>query len=153
VAFQVLQTPGHSECSLSFHEPGRKILLISDATGYYLPEHDYLWPNYFTDYGQYVGSMERLAGLEAEVLCLAHNAAITGAEEVAAYFRDMIERTRQYHARIVDGVRSGKPAGEIAEVLGAEVHEKAPRFPVDFFQKNCALLVKHSLRHEGLESA
>ncbi|NOZ21920.1 MAG: MBL fold metallo-hydrolase [Planctomycetes bacterium] len=40
-AFKVLATPGHSECSLSFYEQSRKLLLISDATGYYMPEHNY----------------------------------------------------------------------------------------------------------------
>ena len=70
VAFEVLQTPGHSDCSLSFFEPGEKVLLVSDATGYYMPEHECWWPNYFADYKTYLASMRRLAGLGAEVLCL-----------------------------------------------------------------------------------
>ena len=41
VAFHVLATPGHSDCSLSFHEPTGNILIISDATGYYVPQHDW----------------------------------------------------------------------------------------------------------------
>ena len=61
VAFEVLETPGHSDCSLSFWEPKEKVLIVSDATGYYMPQHAAWWPNYFTDYGQYVASMQRLA--------------------------------------------------------------------------------------------
>ena len=74
ISLDVLQTPGHSDCSLSFHEPKRQILLVSDATGYYLPEHHCWWPNYFTGYDVYLESMRRLAGLGAETLCLSHNA-------------------------------------------------------------------------------
>ena len=150
VAFQVLETPGHSDCSLSFWEPGSRVLVVSDATGFYLPEHGTWWPNYFTDYGKYLASIERLAALGAEVLCLSHNGAVRGADDVAAYFRDVLQATKQYHQRIVDEARSGKPVRQIAEELGEEVHRLVPLLPLDFFQKNCGLLVKLSLRHEGI---
>lgn len=150
--FTVLETPGHSECSLSFFEPVERILLISDATGYYMPQDHSWWPNYFSGYGDYVRSIERLAGLGAEVLCLSHNAAIEGADAVAGYFRDALAATRQYHERIVAEAQAGKPARGIAGALGAEIHAKAPLLPLDFFQKNCGLLVKLSLKHEGIEA-
>jgi glyoxylase-like metal-dependent hydrolase (beta-lactamase superfamily II) len=152
VSFQVVETPGHSECSLSFYAPEGRILIISDATGYFMPEHDCWWPNYFADYGDYVNSIERLAGLEAEVLCLSHNAVIRGGEDVAAYFSRALNTTQEYHKRIVDLAGSGKSARDIAEQLGTEIHQKTPLFPVDFFQKNCQLLVKISLKHEGVEA-
>lgn len=152
VAFRVLATPGHSDCLLSFHEPAAKVLIISDATGYYAPQLDYVWPNYFTDYGAYVGSIERLAELQAEVLCLSHNAVIRGAEDIATYFDFVLTVTKAYHARIVGEAQAGKAVREIAAALGAEVYEKTPLMPLDFFQKNCALLVKQSLRHAGLSA-
>jgi len=151
VSFTVLETPGHSDCSLSFHDPAGGVLLISDATGYYLPEHAYWWPNYFTGYAAYVDSMKRLAGLDAEVLCLSHNAVLTGADDVRAYFDGAIAATEAYHRRIVEAAKAGKSVRQIAEELGAEVHEKTPLLPLEFFQKNCGLLVKQSLRHEGTE--
>jgi glyoxylase-like metal-dependent hydrolase (beta-lactamase superfamily II) len=150
-SFEVLATPGHSECSLSFYEPQAKILVISDATGYYLPESGYWWPNYFSDYGAYLASMRRLAKLEADALLLSHNAAITGAEDIKAYFDGAIRATEEYHERILADRKAGKPVREIAESLGAEVHEKTQLLPLDFFQKNCGLLVKLSCRHAGVE--
>lgn len=149
-AFAVLETPGHSDGSLSFHEPARGILIISDATGYYLPEYGYWWPNYFTEYGTYISSIERLAASRAQTLCLGHSGVIKGAEDVARYFADAIAATRAYHQRIIDDTNAGKSAREIAEALGAEVHEKTQLLPLEFFQKNCALLVKQSLAHEGI---
>ena len=151
VSFTVLETPGHSDGSLSFHDSGGGVLLISDATGYYLPDHQYWWPNYFTGYATYLESIRRLAGLGARVLCLSHNAVVTGAEDVQAYFDGAIAATETYHGRIVEGTKAGKSVRQIAEELGAEVYEKTPLLPLDFFQKNCGLLVKQSLRHEGLE--
>ena len=151
-SFDVLETPGHSDCSLSFYEPDRKILFISDATGYYMPKHECWWPNYFASYGTYVDSMKRLAAIDTETLCLGHHAAMTGADDVQTYFRNVIAATEQLHREIVEEVKAGKTVREVAERLGTDVHKKLPLFPLDFYQKNCGLLVKASLKHEGIEA-
>ena len=150
VAWTVLETPGHSDCSISLHDPRGRVLVISDATGYYMPAEKTWWPNYFTGYAAYVRSMERLATLEAETLCLSHNGALRGEDDIRAYFAGAIACTRRYHERIVAEARSGKPPRQIAEVLGEEIHRQAPVLPLEFFQKNCGLLVKQSLKHEGM---
>ncbi|MHC4580633.1 MAG: MBL fold metallo-hydrolase, partial [Planctomycetota bacterium] len=145
--FDALATPGHTDCSLSFHESATKLLIISDATGYYIPECSYFWPNYFTDYGAYLGSIQRLAALDAEVLCLSHNAVVKGADAVKAYFEGAVAATEAYHERIVTEIGAGKSPEEIAQQLGIEVHEKTRLLGVEFFQKNCALLVKQSAKY------
>jgi len=151
LAFEVLETPGHSDCSLSFFEPGRGILLVSDAVGYYMHGHDYWWPDYFADYRSYLDSIDRLLGLGAETLCLGHHGVIQGKDEVYAFLQQAREATEQYHGRIVAAARSGRGVREIAEELGSEVFEKTPGWlPLEFFQKNCNLLVKQSLKHEGI---
>ena len=150
VEFNVLFTPGHSDCSLSFHNPADGTLIISDATGYFLPD-DFWWPNYFSHYGEYLDSINRLATLDASVLCLSHNAAITGAEDIKAYFQGAIDATEAYHQRIIDEVNAGKPVREIAGRLGEEVYAKTQLMPQEFFQKNCSLLVKQSMEYEEIE--
>jgi glyoxylase-like metal-dependent hydrolase (beta-lactamase superfamily II) len=152
MTLDVLATPGHSDCSLSLYDPAEGLLIISDATGYYMPEHDDWWPNYFGDYGAYVHSMRRLADLGAGVLCLSHNAVVQGTGDVASYFSRAIAATEKYHERIVTEVKAGRAVRELAEQLGTEVHGRTPLMPVEFFQKNCSLLVKKSLQHEGLET-
>ena len=150
--FTVLETPGHSECSISLYEPKRRILFISDASGYYMPQHAAWWPCYFTDYAAYLGSLKRLAALDTEVLCLSHNGAITGAADVAEYFRGAIAATEDYHRRIIGEIRAGRPARELAEQLGSEAYQQVRLLKPDFFQKNCMILVKQSLRHEGMKA-
>ena len=151
MSFRVLATPGHSECSLSFHDPDREVLFVSDAVGYYMEEHDYWWPNYFTGYGTYIDSIERLAALDAEILCQGHHGVIQGTDDVRAHFIAAVSATGEYHRRIIDDVKSGRPVREIAEQLGSEVHEKTQLLPLEFFQKNCSVLVKQSLKHEGID--
>jgi glyoxylase-like metal-dependent hydrolase (beta-lactamase superfamily II) len=150
--FAVLATPGHSACSLSFHEDNTGVLIISDATGYYIPEADTCWPNYFAHYGEYLQSMQRLAELDAELLCLSHNAVIKGPEAVRDYFARAISVTEAYHERIVSEIKAGQSPDEIAAQLGAEVYEKTQLLDLEFFKKNCALLVNQSMKYAGLDS-
>jgi glyoxylase-like metal-dependent hydrolase (beta-lactamase superfamily II) len=152
-SWTVLATPGHSDCSISLHEPATGVLAISDASGYYLPATNAWWPNYFVSYPIYMQSLERLAGLDAEVLCLSHNAAIRGRDEIRAYFAGAIAATRDYHQRIVAETQAGKPLRQLSEELGEEIYRQAPLLPLDFFQKNCGLLVKQSLKHAGVSPA
>jgi 2-aminobenzoylacetyl-CoA thioesterase len=152
--FNVLATPGHSDCLLSFFEPACKLLVASDTTGFYMPQYgETWWPLYFVDYGQYMNSMRRLATLDAEVLCLGHNAVITGAAAVRSYFSGVIAATETYHQRIIEAVRGGKSVKELAEQLGTAAHSQEDRLSLDFFQKSCLSLVKNSLRYAGIEAA
>jgi glyoxylase-like metal-dependent hydrolase (beta-lactamase superfamily II) len=150
MVWTVLATPGHSDCSISLHNARDRVLVISDASGYYMPERGEWWPNYFSDYGAYVASLERLKALDAEVLCLSHNGAIRGAADVCAYFAGALAASRDYHQRILAEVAAGKAARQVAEELGAEIHGRTGVLPVEFFQKNCGILVKQSLRYAGV---
>ena len=148
--FTVFETTGHSDCGLSFHDPTAGALVVSDATPYYFVEADVWWPCYFTSYGAYVGSMRRLESLDAEVLCLGHNTAVTGTADIRAFFDNAIAATEAYHRRIVEEVGSGRAPDELANQLGEEIYARTQLLPVEFFQKNCALLVKQSMKHAGL---
>ncbi len=153
LVFQVLRTPGHSKCSLSFYEPAIKCLMISDATGYYVPQQSYWWPNYFTGYATYLASIKRLAFLNTEFLCLGHNAVIKGVNAVRAYFSGALATAENYHKRIIGEYKAGKTAPLITEQLGAEAFENIGLLDRKFYEKNCALLVKMSLKHEGIKPA
>lgn len=145
--FNVLETPGHSDCSLSFYESASGLLIISDVTGFYRPDPDYFWPNYFSGYGDTLHSMKRLVALNAEILFLSHNAVITGTDDVKTFFDNALEATEAYHKRIVAELESGKTPEAIANQLGVEVHKQTPMLNVEFFQKNCGLLVKQSAKY------
>ncbi len=151
-AWSVLETPGHSDCSISLHHADAGVLAISDASGYYMPSAGLWWPNYFSGYAAYLNSLERLASLGAETLCLSHNGVLRGADAIRSYFAGALASARQYHERIVADSQAGLAARQIAETLGAEIHARLQSLPLDFFQKNCGLMVKQSRRHAGIDA-
>lgn len=144
--FDVLATPGHSDCSLSFHEPVSGILIVSDATGFYVPDSEFFWPCYFTGYKAYLDSIRRLAALNAEILCLSHNAVIKGAGAVKEFFDKVTAATEACHKRILADTDAGKCSEMIGSELGSEIYEQTQLLGEEFFQKNSALLVKQSLK-------
>ncbi len=147
LTFNCLATPGHSDDSQSFHEPDRGLLIIGDATGYYLPDSNYFWPNYFSDYEAYLTSMKQLTALNANILCLGHNAVIEGSDAVSAFFDAAIGATEDWHTRIIQATQDqSKDASMIAADLGAEVYEQTQLLSLEFFQKNCELLTKQSAK-------
>jgi len=148
--FEAIAVTGHSDCGLSFHEVNRGILVVSDATPYYVPENGFWWPGYFTGYQPFLDAMKSLAGLKAEILCPGHNVAVKGAGDIETFFNDAIAATEAYHQRIVAEIKGGNSVRPLAEELGSEAFEKIGLMPVEFFQKNCGLLVKQSLQHEGI---
>ncbi|MFC1734631.1 MBL fold metallo-hydrolase [Candidatus Hydrogenedentota bacterium] len=149
-SFDVLEMRGHSECGLCFHNPDSGILIVSDTTGYYLPDDDNRWATYFDGYGATLESIQRLATLDAEALCLGHNVVIKGADDIKAYFDEALSAHEAYHARIIEELKAGKSKRDIAGQLGVEAYEMSRLQPVGFFQKTCGLLVSMSMQHEGM---
>jgi 2-aminobenzoylacetyl-CoA thioesterase len=150
VEYNVLFTPGHSDCSLCFHNPSDGTLIVSDATGHFLPE-GFWWPNYLSHYGEYLDSIQRLASLDASLLCLGHNAVVIGVENVHAYLQGASDAAEAYYHRILGEVRSGKSVDEIADQLAAEIHTKMKLMPLEFFQKSSRVLVKRTMEYAEIE--
>ena len=85
VTLQIMDTPGHSNCSITAYEPERKIMFASDAAG--IPYKDFCFPSMNTNMTQYLASLEKLKPLPVSYLCGDHYGYITGDE--ASRFLDL----------------------------------------------------------------
>ncbi|EFK10082.1 metallo-beta-lactamase domain protein [delta proteobacterium NaphS2] len=112
VTWEIIDTPGHSPCHISAYEPGEKTLMVGDATGFYVPEKDIFWPNYFFSLKGYVESIQKLSTFPAERAILSHNAVIEG--DVHTYLEKAITATRHYHETILKQLNRGNSAESIA---------------------------------------
>ncbi len=94
---QILETPGHTNDSLSYYIPRIKALIAGEAVGVF--QNGGILPEFLSSYEDYVASLEKLAGLDVDVLALAHGYILTG-DDVASYMMDSIERTSLFRDRI-----------------------------------------------------
>jgi glyoxylase-like metal-dependent hydrolase (beta-lactamase superfamily II) len=88
--FEVIETPGHTRCSLSYLLQPARILFPGDAAGL-VDEDGSVKPVFFSSFAEYVQSLEKLISFEAEAICLAHNKFLKGAEKVKKHLQDGLD--------------------------------------------------------------
>ncbi len=95
----VLETPGHSSCSISVYVPKIKALIPSDAGG--IPYKDLSVPTGNSNFTLFQRSLDKMSGLDVDYFCADHYGYITGEEargfigatiEAASRLRDIIEQ-------------------------------------------------------------
>ncbi|MCX5842035.1 MAG: MBL fold metallo-hydrolase [Deltaproteobacteria bacterium] len=78
VTLTFMDTPGHSNCSITAYEPNIKAMFASDAVG--IPYKDMIFPSMNTNMIQFLESLEKLKPLTVSYLCADHYGYITGEE-------------------------------------------------------------------------
>jgi glyoxylase-like metal-dependent hydrolase (beta-lactamase superfamily II) len=112
VSWTVYDTPGHSPCHISLHNEREGTLVIGDATGFYAPEKDTFWPNYFDSLEAYCDSIRKLASLPAQRGALCHNGVIEGG--VKRHLQKALRATESYHREMMARLDKGEDPEEIA---------------------------------------
>ena len=108
VTLNILETPGHTNCSVTAHEPNLKALFPSDAAG--IPYRDLLFPSMNTNAIQFLESLEKMKPLPVSIFCADHYGFITG-DEAATIVDKTIQEGRKWKAYLEDYYR--KNGGDI----------------------------------------
>jgi glyoxylase-like metal-dependent hydrolase (beta-lactamase superfamily II) len=103
VTLSILETPGHSNCSLTAFEPERRTLFASDAAG--VAYQNFCFPSMNTNITQYLESLEKLKLLPVSYLCADHYGYITG-DEASRFAAMTIEEGHKWKANMEDLYRS-----------------------------------------------
>ncbi|MDY0043451.1 MAG: MBL fold metallo-hydrolase [Syntrophales bacterium] len=99
LSLEIIETPGHSFCSISAYSPELKALFPSDSGG--IPFKDAIIPSGNANYSMYQESLAKLNALEVHYFCADHCGYVTGDEArqfikrtitAAQDFRNLVER-------------------------------------------------------------
>jgi glyoxylase-like metal-dependent hydrolase (beta-lactamase superfamily II) len=124
----IVHIPGHSHGHLGIWMPDERALIAGDAVmGYGIRNLDgsLLYPPQFLSRSTYDATLDRIAGLNVEILLCAHEAPMYGAD-VAVFIKDSRDAIRVLEANVKAALDSG--AGTLAELCQA-VHENYPGLP------------------------
>jgi 2-aminobenzoylacetyl-CoA thioesterase len=133
LSVQVLSTPGHTRDMLSYYIPERKILFATEAAGC-LNKAGQTMTEFLVDYDEYIGSLQRLAGLDVDVLCQGHHFVFTDSDvrlhferaiKAAQEFKDFAESLLETEQGSVDRVVSLIKAYEYDSNPGPKQPERA----------------------------
>lgn len=103
IALSILETPGHSNCSITAFEPESKALFASDAAG--IAYQNFCFPSMNTNITQYLESLEKLKSLPVSYLCADHYGYITG-DEASRFAAMTIEEAHKWKATMEESYHS-----------------------------------------------
>jgi glyoxylase-like metal-dependent hydrolase (beta-lactamase superfamily II) len=127
VTLTLMDTPGHSNCSITAYEPNIKAMFASDAAG--IPYKDTIFPSMNTNVMQYLESLEKLKPLAVSYLCADHYGYITG-EEAGKFIDLSLEAGHKWKADLENYYQ--KYQGDI-DAAGKAVTEFFYREMPDYF--------------------
>jgi 2-aminobenzoylacetyl-CoA thioesterase len=145
IRWKVYATPGHSHCQLSLLEEKEGTLVIGDSTGFYMPQIEAFWPNYFASLPKYCASLVRLRALTAARIALGHYGVIEG--DPKAFLSKALDQTRDYHLEMLRRMGAGEDAGKISQEKAQWVQPNAEFMPYPLTEQVCHLLIKQSLKN------
>ena len=94
MSVSIMETPGHSSCSITAYVPETRALFPSDAGG--IPyKDDTLVTSGNSDYTLFQQSLEKLKTLEVDCLCADHYGYVTG-EEARTFITDAIDEAKRF---------------------------------------------------------
>jgi glyoxylase-like metal-dependent hydrolase (beta-lactamase superfamily II) len=142
IVWTIYETPGHSPCHISLYEKKEKTLIIGDVTGFYVPEEDVFWPNYFQSLETYCNSIRKLSTLSAQRGALSHNYVVEGG--VGHHLQRAIRATESYHLELLERLGKGEDPNQIAMEKAKWVNTLTDMVPLELMYSLAKILIKRS---------
>jgi glyoxylase-like metal-dependent hydrolase (beta-lactamase superfamily II) len=114
LSVRILETPGHSTCSITAHVPEMKALFASDGGG--IPYKDRIIASGNSNFTNYQESLERLKKLDVELVCADHYGYITG-DDAKRFIGESMESARSQRALIEETYRKTRDIEKAAREL------------------------------------
>jgi glyoxylase-like metal-dependent hydrolase (beta-lactamase superfamily II) len=125
---EIHETPGHSSCSISAYVPQLKALFPSDAVA--IPYRDEYVIAAGSSFGQYQQSLDKLSGLNIEILCADHYGYVRG-DEAKHYIARSREAAEQMIDRLCLALHQEGSAEKAAGQLVKNHFDRRPDYFVD----------------------
>lgn len=116
IELEVLSTPGHTRCSVSFYMMPDKVLFAGESIGAYASENMVL-ANYLSNYKDYMDSLRRLSRLNIEMLGLPHHGMLIGERNVKRFFELSLKGAEVFRSEVVGMIKEGLAEDEMVRRL------------------------------------
>lgn len=148
---QVIETPGHTRCSLSFYFTEERVLFVGDALGV-VEEDGYIRPQFLSDYKSYLNSIDKLSHYLPSHIVFGHGG-IVPFEKSEEYLRLIKERTEEFAYQIKKLYEEyGDEEKVFLHIYREEYVGRNLDQPEQSYSINLKAMIKSVLKAEGLES-
>jgi len=146
ITWEIIDSQGHSPCHISMYEKKEATLVLGDAAGFYVPEEDVFWPNYFVSLKGYCDSIRKLYNFPAKRAALSHNTVIEG--DVRQFLERAMKATENYHKDLLQRLSRGESTESIALEKAQFVSSLTDIQPFKVIYELCRLMIKRSKTNE-----
>jgi glyoxylase-like metal-dependent hydrolase (beta-lactamase superfamily II) len=139
---QILETPGHSSCSISAYIPEIRVLFPSDGGG--IPYKDMVLSSGNSNFSQYQQSLDKLKSLKVDMFCADHYGYVTGAEAEGVIVRS-IDSAKNYRAMVEEIYRRTSSIDATVQALVEERYAQVPDFVIapEIYAGVCRQIARH----------
>ena len=123
----IMETPGHSSCSIAAYVPELRALFPSDAGG--IPYGDRIIVSGNSNFTQYQQSLEKLRDLQIDYVCADHYGYVAG-EEAADFIQKTMEVAKQERSLMEAAYRRAGNIDSAAQDLTRAYYQKHPDWVV-----------------------
>ncbi len=139
--FFVIETPGHTRCSVSFVFPQKGIIFVGDAAG--VIEEGYIRPQFLSDYNQYVSSLEKIMEYSDLSLALGHGGIFPRGKE---FLENSLKRTREFRHQILKYYEELGDMEKVAQKIFREEYQTLGlKQPPQAYMINLRAMIKAAL--------
>lgn len=114
--FEILDTPGHTKCSISFLLQPEKILFPGDSVGI-IERNGKIKPLFLSSYKEYEKSLNKLIKIEPHILAFCHNRYIKGKEKVKKFLELSLNSTKELKDKILKMLKKDQDFDKIAKEI------------------------------------
>ncbi len=140
--FSVLETPGHTKCSISFVFPKKSIIFVGDAAG--VIEDGYIRPQFLSSYSQYVESLKKIMKYSQFSLALGHGGIFP---QGADFLKKSLKRTVDFRKEILALHEKFKDQEKVAEeIYEREYKGLGLRQPKQAYMINLRAMIRAALQ-------
>lgn len=146
IVWRVYDAPGHAPCHLAFLEDKEKTLVLGDTPGFYNPDADAFWPNYFESLERYCDTIRKLAALPAERAVRSHFGMVDGS--VRGFLEKAMKATEAFHNDFLSRAANDESISDIALSKGLYVASITNLQPIQVMIDMCGLMAKRSQKEK-----
>lgn len=125
LSVRILDTPGHSSCSISAYLPERKALFASDGGG--IPFKDFSIPLGNSNFTQFEESLGKMGALDVENLCADHYGFVTG-EEAGGFIGLTLKEARTLRRAMEETLERLGDVDTAAQALTDDLYGRHPDY-------------------------
>ena len=151
VKMKFLEIPGHSpDCLAAFLEE-EGLLFCSDGAGSYTPP-DFFRPNYWYRLDEAEKSLDKIKGIDPEILCRGHYGTIIGRDLARKHLQMNRQSIEDFKAFVLEKINEGYSVEEIAKNVTVRFSKGfLELYPDEENLRLWKLLIQRTLEHFGIE--